>query len=120
MSLTTTLLHGDPEAMRQLIKALPKGRRRTHKIDDRPAVPAVKAKASGPHWKAKTTSADNCETVCAAIAAGARTVRDIVDATGLGKTTIWRAIMQLEAWPTGPRIERDINRKPTSFDIKHA
>lgn len=123
MSLTTTLLHADPESLRQLIKALPKGRVRKNKIDDSERAPGKSdrpKKASGKHLKAKTTSPENCEIVHSTIAAGARTVRDIQCATVLCKTTIWRAIMQLEAWPTGPRIERDSNGKPAQFTAYHA
>lgn len=118
MSLTATLLHNEPEALRQLVRSLPKGRRRIHKIEDKAAAPA--SKKPSVDWRIKTTSAENCAHTLAAIIAGARTVRDIQDATGLGKTTIWRAVNQLEAWPTGPRIVRDHNHKPARFTAIHA
>ena len=112
MSLTATVLHNLPIT-------LPKGRRITHRFEDsKPATRVVLVATA--RLPVKTTSHENCERTHAAIVAGCRTVRAIQDATGLGKTTIWRAINQLEAWPTGPRITRDQNRKPSQFSPAHA
>lgn len=112
MSLTATVLHNLPIT-------LPKGRRITHRIEDRKPLGRVVLVTTA-RLPVKTTSPENCERTYAAIAEGCRTVRAIQDATGLGKTTIWRAINQLEAWPTGPRITRDQNRKPSQFSPAHA
>jgi len=117
MSLTATLLHNDPVALRQLVSTLPKGRKRTHHIDARPP---RNPKPSGIQWPKKTTSPKKLERIHSAIAAGARFVRDIHIATGYSKTVIWRAIHQLEDCPTGPRILRDPTQKPSQFTALHA
>lgn len=119
MSILSTLLNTDKESISVFVKSLPKGRLRTHKIDDGAAVitSAKKKKATDKHWKAKTTSPENVEAVYSVIAAGASTVKEMQCATVLCKTTIWRAITQLESWHTGPRIERNDDNKPARFEI---
>lgn len=108
MSLTATLLHNQPIT-------LPKGRRRTHYIEK----PAVRQVASKP-WVDRGTSAKNVERAFAAIRAGSLTVSDIHHATGLGKSTVQRAVTQLEEWPEGPRIDRDRSKRPHKFSPRHA
>lgn len=110
MSLTAALLHNQPIT-------LPKGRRRTHRIDDTPIRRA--AKHATPRRERFNTSADNCEAVYTAILAGHNTISALYDATGLGKTTLWRAVGQLETWPTGQRIARADGR-PAIFIPCHA
>lgn len=110
MSLTATLLHNQPIT-------LPKGRRRRHKIDDTPIRRA--AEHTRQLRERFNTSAENCEAVFSAILAGARTISDLRNVTGLGKTTLWRAVGQLEAWPTGPRIAR-ADVRPAAFTPCHA
>jgi hypothetical protein len=118
MTLTTTLLRNDADEIRQLVRALPKGRRRMHHMEDRPVI--RKEKASARDLRTLTTSPQNIGRVHAAIVAGARTVRDIHDATGLARTVIWRAINQLETGPLETRIVRDNSQKPSQFAIAHA
>ena len=108
MSLTATLLHNHPIT-------LPKGRRRTHHIEPlRPSSPPAKS------WQEKGTADKNVELTFAAIVAGRKTVADIRADVGLGKATILRAVTQLEAWPDGPRIERDRSRRPHTFTPTNA
>lgn len=108
MSLTATILHNHPIT-------LPKGRRRTHHIE-----PLRPCSAPAKPWQEKCTSDKNVELTFAAIAAGRKTVADIRADIGIGKATILRAVTQLEAWPDGPRIERDRSRRPHTFTPTHA
>ena len=118
MSILSMLLNPSQETTRSIIKSLPKGNRRTHKINDiDPVKTNKKKKPTDKQKKKKTTSSENCEIVYSAIVSGARTVKDMQQATVFCKTTIWRALTQLETWPTGQRIKRNDDNKPARFEI---
>jgi len=106
MSLTATLLNNSP------VK-LPKGRVITHSMDNRSA--AGEQQADPRNRADKKTSAANTELIFHAIAAGADSTKAIADATGLGKSTIQRALVALENWPTGARILRTKSYRANSF-----
>lgn len=91
MSLTSTLLFGEPIT-------LPKGSKRRHSMfrGEPEITPPPKQQAA--------ERLANIERIYAAIAGGARTRDDVIDATGLSNGTVWKATLALESWETGPRI----------------
>jgi len=79
--------------------AVPKGRIRNHiTFSDAPK------NQSFTHLNQAEERTANIERVYSAIAAGARTRDDVIDATGLSNATVWKATLELEAWPSGQRI----------------
>ena len=105
MSLTATLLLGDQIT-------LPKGRRRSHRMDGIGATPTNRS-----HIAQANERALNIERVHEAIVAGARTRTEIIDATGLSNATVWKATYELEIWPSGPRI---VIRKESGRHVLYA
>jgi len=77
---------------------LPKGRRRTHRMFSNAAEKTL------PALRQTDERAANIERIYSAIAAGAKTRDDVIDATGLSNATVWKATLALEAWPSGQRI----------------
>ena len=91
MSLTSTLLFKEKIT-------LPKGRKRRHTMfRGDPELPP-------PQQLQAAERLANIERIYAAIAAGARTREEVIDATGLSNGTVWKATLALELWETGPRI----------------
>lgn len=102
MSLTAHLLFGKPTR-------LPKGRVRTHNPDHR---------HPGANLARNTeTRLANVEKVFNAIADGHRSISAIEDATELSRSTVKKALHDLEDWPAGQRVVRirDGN-KPHQFE----
>lgn len=93
MSLTETLLFNKPVR-------LPNGQRLTHNMDSRRRYNARNA----------ATKAANIDRVFNAIADGHDTVETILAAVGLSKSTVQKAINNLEDWPGGARIKRTTGR----------
>lgn len=90
----------------------PKGRRRTHRVFcDAPKNPSF-----SPLQQAEERAA-NIERVYSAIAAGARTRDDVIDATGLSNATVWKATLALESWPSGQRIVIERGKVPQTLRI---
>jgi hypothetical protein len=86
MSLTATLLLNQPIT-------LPRGRARPpHYLDGKSAAHA--SRSNGSENNAKTMQ-ENAESVRAAIAAGCTRIDDLVDATGLSKSTVQKRVHQL-------------------------
>lgn len=102
MSLTATLLFNQP------IK-LPNGRRRTHNMDARRRYDPTAGRLDYNARNAATKAA-NIERVFNAIADGHDTVETILAAVGLSKSTVQKAINNLEDWPGGARIKRTTGR----------
>lgn len=98
MSLTATLLFNQP------IK-LPNGRRRTHNMDARRRYDPTAGRLDYNARNAATKAA-NIERVFNAIDDGHETVVKIMKAVGLSKSTVLKAINDLQDWPTGARIRR--------------
>lgn len=110
MSLTAHLLFGKPTR-------LPQGRVRTHNPDARrQSAPTVGQEDNAA--RNTTTRLANVEKVFNAIADGHRTTPAIEDASGLSKSTVVKALHELEDWPGGPRIVRIRNgRGSHQFEI---
>ena len=98
MSLTAHILFGRPTR-------LPAGRIRTHNPDTRRHAATTPAEIDNAARNAETRLA-NVENVFNAIADGHISTIAIEDATGLSKTTVQKALHELEDWPSGPRIVR--------------
>lgn len=90
MSLTATLLLNRPIR-------LPRGRKRLVSSD---------FQRKNESARNSTTRLANVELVFNAIVDGHTTIRAIEDAIVLSRLTVQKALNELEAWPSGPRIVR--------------